>query len=166
MIEGKNSPRRNNLPTPLSVFIGQEQELASLKQLLSENRLVTLTGAGGSGKTWLAIKLAKILLDIFEQGIWLIEFASLVDAKLVPQVVATTLRMRERKNFLPLDDRIKHLQNHSLFLIFDNCEHLIKACAQLAEKLLVACPRLRILATSREDGWLPLAGVPEHKLED
>lgn len=155
MTQGINSPRLDNLPTLLSTFIGREHEIASLKQLLLQNRLVTLTGVGGSGKTRLAIKLANEVRDKFEQGIWFIEFAPLADDTLVLQIVATTLGIRERKNSPLLDDLIEHLQTHQSLLIFDNCEHLINTCAQLVEKMLIACPGLRILTTSREPLSLP-----------
>jgi len=163
MIERANSPYLNNLPTPLSKFIGREQEIASLRQLLLENRLVTLTGVGGSGKTRLAISLANELLNKFEHGIWFIEFAPLVNDRLVSQTVTTTLGVQEQKNSPLLDNLIEYLQNHQTLLIFDNCEHLINACAQLAEKLLVACQDLSILATSREPLGIPgeiVWGVP------
>jgi len=150
-----SSGQSNNLPFPLSTFIGREQEISSLKQLLLKNRVVTLTGVGGSGKTRLAIKTANELLNKSEQGIWFIEFASLDDDSLVTQVVATILGVRERKNSPLLDDLIEHLQNHRSLLIFDNCEHLIEACAMFVEKLLQACPNLQILATSREPLGIP-----------
>jgi len=155
MTQGINFPRLDNLPTLLSTFIGREHEIASLKQLLLQNRLVTLTGVGGSGKTRLAIKLANEVRDKFEQGTWFIEFAPLADDTLVSQVVATTLGIREQKNSPLIDDLIERLQNQQSLLIFDNCEHLINACAQLVEKLLIACPGLRILITSREPLSIP-----------
>jgi predicted ATPase/DNA-binding CsgD family transcriptional regulator len=144
-----------NLPVHLSNFIGRERETKEVKKLLTHNRLVTLTGVGGSGKTRLAIQLANELLVKFRQGIWFIEFAQLADGTLVPQVVATTLGIRERKNSFSLNNLIEHLQNHQSLLIFDNCEHLINACAQLAEKLLVSCLNLQILTTSREPFSIP-----------
>ncbi len=150
MVESTNSPRLNNFPVPLSTFIGREHEISAIKQLLLYNRLVTLTGVGGSGKTRLAIQMINELLNQFEQGAWFIEFAPLDDDSLLAQAVASTLGVREKKNQPLIDEVIDHIQRHHSLLIFDNCEHLIDACAKLAEKLLQACQNLQILATSRE----------------
>jgi predicted ATPase/DNA-binding CsgD family transcriptional regulator/Tfp pilus assembly protein PilF len=155
MIERIHSQRSDNLPTHLSIFIGREREIASLKHLLLGNRLVTLTGVGGSGKTRLSIKLANELLNKFEQGIWFIRFASLSDHELVPQAVASTLGVREQKKQTIVDGLIEHLKNQRSLLIFDNCEHLIDACAKLAKEILQACPNIKILATSREPLNIP-----------
>jgi predicted ATPase/DNA-binding CsgD family transcriptional regulator len=155
MTQGINSPRLDNLPTLLSTFIGRENEIAGLKQLLLQNRLVTLTGVGGSGKTRLAIKLANEVRDKFEQGILFIRFASLSDHELVPQAVASTLGVREQKKQTIVDGLIEHLKNQRSLLIFDNCEHLIDACAKLAKEILQACPNIKILATSREPLNIP-----------
>jgi predicted ATPase/DNA-binding CsgD family transcriptional regulator len=139
-----------NLPVQLSDFIGREWESSEVRKLLFKHRLVTLTGAGGSGKTRLAIKLANELLNNFERGAWFIRFAPLADSDLVIQVVATTLGVHERTNRPFIDDLIEHLQDQHCLLIFDNCEHLIDACAQVAYKVLQSCPNVQILATSRE----------------
>lgn len=146
----------HNLPIQLTSFIGRERELAEVKQLLSVRRLLTLTGAGGSGKTRLAIRVATDLLDSFKDGVRWVELASLTDEALVPQAVAKAVGMRELPN-QPLTEILTNfLRVKQLLLVLDNCEHLITGCAQLAKQLLTACPELKILATSREA--LSLAG--------
>jgi non-specific serine/threonine protein kinase len=117
---------------------------------MSANRLITLTGAGGSGKTRLSLRAAAELLDEFGDGVWFIELASIFDEKLVPQAVAKALNVREVPNQVLSETLANYLGAKELLLVIDNCEHLIIACAQLAETLLHACPSLRILATSRE----------------
>jgi len=155
MLASKVQSITGNLLIPLSTFIGREREIREVKELLSANRLVTLTGAGGSGKTRLAYKVANELHGDFEHGIWLIEFASLSDVSLVPQAVAVTLGVREQQGSRLVDELVNFLQRRQALLVFDNCEHLIEACAQLAETLLQACPDLKILATSRESLSIP-----------
>lgn len=144
-----------NLPVKLSDFIGREREAGEVRKLLSDHRLVTLTGAGGSGKTRLSIKVANKLLNEFEEGIWFIRFAPLSDSELVPQAIASTLGVRETKKQPIVDGLVEHIKDHHSLLIFDNCEHLIDTCAQLTEMLLQHCPKVKILATSRESINLP-----------
>jgi non-specific serine/threonine protein kinase len=145
----------NNLPVALSSFIGREHEVAEIQARLAAHRLLTLTGPGGCGKTRLAIRAANDLAAGFADGVWLVELAPLADAALVPQAVAAACGVREQPGRPLLDTLPDQLQFSKTLLLLDNCEHLIAACAQLAETLLQACPNLRILATSRE----PL-GVP------
>ena len=147
---------RHNLPLQLTSFVGREGEIAEIKRCLAENRLVTLTGPGGGGKTRLALEAANLLTREFKDGVWLTEFASLADASLVPQAVASTLGVQERQKEELVDELINHLRPRQTLLIFDNCEHLIEACAGLSERFLQSCPNLRILATSREP--LSIAG--------
>jgi predicted ATPase/DNA-binding SARP family transcriptional activator/DNA-binding CsgD family transcriptional regulator len=145
---GVSSP--HNLPASLTSFVGREYEMLEAKRLLSMTRLLTLTGAGGSGKTRLALEVARDLLGTYPNGVWLVELASLSDPTLVPQAVATTLGVREQPG-RPLEGALtEHLRTKDLLLVLDNCEHLVDAAARLAEALLSACPKLRILATSRE----------------
>jgi len=139
-----------NLPVYLSDFIGREKEIAEVKKLLPTHRLVTLTGAGGSGKTRLSITIASELANNSKKAGLFIQFAPLSDSELVPQAIASTLGIREIKNQPILDNLVEHLMDQHSLLIFDNCEHLIDACAQVAGDLLKACPNLKILATSRE----------------
>lgn len=140
----------NNLPRQLTSFVGREREMADVKRVLSTTHLLTLTGTGGCGKTRFAIQVAADLVDTFRDGVWLVELAALSDPALVPQVVASTLSVREQHGRPLLATLIDYLQARELLLVLDNCEHLIAACAHLAEALLRACPALRIVATSQE----------------
>src|ERR671916_121532 len=140
----------NNLPSELSSFVGREEELAEVKRLLENGRLLTLTGSGGCGKTRLALAVARELVEGFEDGVWLVELASLADPSLVPQVVAFTLGVREQPGRSLTETLSDYLSSKKMLLVLDNCEHLIEACATLAEALLRSCPELRVMATSRE----------------
>ncbi|MGH2621816.1 MAG: protein kinase domain-containing protein [Anaerolineales bacterium] len=141
--------RRSNLPVPLSSFVGRERELDQLKRSLNTSRLVTLIGAGGCGKTRLAIQMALQLVAEFPDGVWLVELGALSDSNLVAQTVAAALGLADEAD-RPIDRLSDYLRTKNLLLLLDNCEHLIAACAELAEALLQACPTLRVLATSRE----------------
>ena len=152
VISVKSSPK-HNLPSQLTSFIGREKEIETVKQLIATHRgsrLVTLTGAGGSGKTRLALEVAGTLRDDFPDGVWFIEFAPLTDPTLVLQSVLTTLGLSEEAGRSTLAIVSDFLQPKQVLLILDNCEHLIQVCAQLVETMLRACPALHILATSRE----------------
>jgi predicted ATPase/DNA-binding CsgD family transcriptional regulator len=146
------SYQRHDLPVQRTRLVGREHELAAVRQALlrADGRLVTLTGAGGCGKTRLALAVAFDLLDSFADGVWLVELASLIGPKLVPQAVATTLGVREQPARLMLDTLVARLRTRQLLLVLDNCEHLVEACARLVDALLAGCPDLRLLATSRE----------------
>jgi predicted ATPase/two-component SAPR family response regulator len=165
----QKKPPPNNLPLELSSFVGREREIAEVKGLLSSNRLLTLTGSGGCGKTRLALAVANALVGDFEEGVWLVELASLSDPELVAQTVASTLGVRDQPD-RPLAELLSdYLRPRQLLLLLDNCEHLIEACAELVGTLLSACPDLKVLATSREPlvitgetGWLvPSLSVPD-----
>ena len=140
----------HNLPVHLTTFIGREREQAQIRQLLAQNRLVTLVGAGGIGKTRLAIKTGGQLLDLYPDGVWFVGFEAILDSDLVPQAVASSLRVAGRPDETVIETVAKEVRSKNLLLIFDNCEHLLDACAQLAEGLLKICPAIQILATSRE----------------
>lgn len=144
------SKPRSNLPTSLTSFIGREKELDEITKLIEKNRLVTLTGAGGIGKTRLSIQAASGLLNDRSNGTWLVELAPLSDPALVPHTITSTLGLIEQSGRTPLAILTDFLQSKHALLILDNCEHLIQACAELAETLLRTCPDLHILATSRE----------------
>ena len=141
---------RHNLPTNPSSFIGRERELAAVKQVLKRSRLLTLTGSGGIGKTRLALEVASELLDSYQGGVWWVELAALGDPALVAQAVAKVRGVREIPNQPLVETLADSLGAQQQLLVLDNCEHLISACAQLADRLLSACKNLRILATSRE----------------
>ena len=140
----------HNLPVQLTSFIGREHELAEVKRLLATTRLLTLTGPGGTGKTRLSLQMAAEVLDTFPDGVWLVELAPLADPSLVPQTLAATWGVRAQPGRPLLETLSDYLRAKSLLLVLDNCEHLIDACAQLATTLLQACPRLKILPSSRE----------------
>jgi predicted ATPase/DNA-binding CsgD family transcriptional regulator len=145
----------NNLPQELSSFVGREKELAEIQRLLGYNRLLTLTGSGGCGKTRLAVVVANELLQGFEDGAWMVELAPLSDPSLVPQAVGSVLGVREQPG-RPLTEYLSgYLRHKNMLLVLDNCEHLIGPCAELAEALLRSCPGLRVLATSREALAIP-----------
>lgn len=123
---------------------------AGQRATCSLTKVLTLLGSGGCGKSRLALEVATGLVDGFRDGVWLVELAALADPQLVPGAVATTLGVQEqpgRPLFGALSD---YLRSKRLLLVLDNCEHLVDACARLAEGLLRACPELRILATSRQ----------------
>jgi predicted ATPase/class 3 adenylate cyclase len=142
--------RPNNLPRQLTSFIGRETEIDEVKRLLTAAHLVTITGAGGVGKTRLAIQIASNLLDQYVDGVWLIELAPLSDPALAPKLVATALGVPEQASRPASATLLDYLKPKSLLLVLDNCEHLLSACAGLAQMLLRSCPGLRIIATSRE----------------
>ena len=144
------SSRITNLPIPVSSFVGRAHELAVIKEMLSNARLVTLTGVGGSGKTRLAIRVATDLISSYKNGVWWVDFSSLSNAPLVPQAVAKSLGIRESRQQALLESIIGFLQKKELLLVLDNCEHLVEACAQISNDLLTRCSHLKILATSRE----------------
>jgi predicted ATPase/Tfp pilus assembly protein PilF len=140
----------NNLPHQLTCFIGRQQETSEVERLLEENRLVTLTGVGGTGKTRLAFNVASDLLGTFADGVWFVDLGAISDGANVPKAVAAALDVEPERRESLVDALRKHAQHKEMLLIFDTCEHLIDACAQLAETLLLGSPGLRILATSRE----------------
>ncbi len=145
----------NNLPRQLTSFIGRGREIAEVKRLLSTTPVLMLAGPGGCGKTRLALQVAADLIHAFADGVWLVELAALTDSDLVVQAVASALGAREVPGRPLVATVLDYLRTKELLLILDNCEHLVTACARLAEAIIRSCPRLRVLATSRE----PL-GVP------
>ncbi|MEW2155427.1 LuxR C-terminal-related transcriptional regulator [Streptomyces sp. NPDC007189] len=142
------------LPSALDSFVGRQRELSGLRTLLRSSRLLTLTGAGGAGKTRLALEFAKELPRRFTR-VDLVELASLQDGALVTQSLAAALGVGERAGRTGVDVLVRAIGDASRVLILDNCEHLAEPCARLAETLLGRCPRLRILATSRETLRVP-----------
>ena len=153
-----NPQLSHNLPVLVSSFVGRDTEVIEVHKLVEASRLVTLTGAGGSGKTRLALQVAAESLDRFAEGVWLVELASLSDSALVTSTVAAALRVREEPEQPLLETLINALSDRSLLIVLDNCEHVLAASAMLADTLLRSCPRLHVLATSRE----PLGIDGEH----
>lgn len=145
----------NNLPLQLTSFIGRQSEIAKVKELLENVRLVTITGAGGCGKTRLALQIAADLMDEYPDGAWLVDLAPLSEPELVAQAVLSTLGVQEEQFIGVFESLIRGVGGRKMLIVLDNCEHLISSCASLAEAMLKRCPNLIFLATSRE----PL-GVP------
>jgi predicted ATPase/DNA-binding SARP family transcriptional activator/DNA-binding CsgD family transcriptional regulator/predicted negative regulator of RcsB-dependent stress response len=146
---------KHNLPAPMSSFVGREQEMVEVKRELAMTRLLTLTGAGGTGKTRLALEVARDLVGAFPAGVWMVELASITEPRLAAQEVAGTLGVQERPGE-PLTDTIAEaLAAKELLLVLDNCEHLVEEAARLVARLLASCPYLKVLATSREPLALP-----------
>ena len=140
----------NNLPHHLSTFVGRSNELRDVKALLGKTRLLTLSGAGGTGKTRLGLQAAAESLESYEDGVWIVELAALTDASLVAKTVASVLDVREVAGTTPLAGVAAHLRDKHAMLVLDNCEHLVDACAQLVDVLLTRCPHLYVVATSRQ----------------
>jgi DNA-binding SARP family transcriptional activator len=143
-------PGRNNLPAERTSFVGREEEMVEVERLLSMTRLLTLTGAGGVGKSRFALALAKRLADTYPDGAWLVELAPLSEGKLLAQTVAEAVGGREEPGRPSIATLKEHLWAKKMLLIFDNCEHLIEDAARLSEAILDSCSDLRIVATSRE----------------
>jgi non-specific serine/threonine protein kinase len=142
--------RQHNLPLRVTRFFGREVEIEQIKARLAKWRLVTLTGSGGVGKTQLALRVAGGLLDSFRDGVWLAELAPLANPDLVPHHVAGAFGVSEETGQPILETLLHHLRSRHVVLLLDNCEHVLEACAQLADRLLQVCPGVTILATSRE----------------
>jgi predicted ATPase/class 3 adenylate cyclase len=147
---GSLSEIPNNLPVQLTTFIGREKEVEQIKKRLKKNRLITLTGSGGIGKTRLSIQVASELLSNFPHGVWLVELAPITDTALVIRTVCAALHVTPQGDIPALNALTEYLKSKKVLLVVDNCEHLIDTCAQLCDSLLHACPDLRILASSRE----------------
>jgi predicted ATPase len=165
------APPRGNLPVPVTSFVGRHAELAAATDRLRGSRLVTLTGPGGTGKTRLAIELARTRLESFPDGAWLVELEAVTDPAMVPGALAAVLGVGESaplggpgQSRSPLMDKVAgYLRGRELLIVLDNCEHLIDACAQVVQRVLRSAPRARFLATSRERLGVPgeaLLAVP------
>jgi predicted ATPase/DNA-binding SARP family transcriptional activator len=148
---------RHNLPAPLTSFVGRERELDDSADLLRAHRLVTLTGAGGAGKTRLALEVASRQLGAWTGGVWLVDLTTHANPGTTPSTVAGVLGLREQPDVSPLDGLLAHLRNEELLIVLDNCEHLARECGELVHEVLRACPAVRVLATSR----IPLGTIGE-----
>ena len=145
-----NPKLRNNLPAQASSFIGRDAQLAEVHRLLDGSRLVTLTGAGGAGKTRLGLQAAAGLADGSGDGVWFVDLAPLQDGDLAAAATASVLGIREDPGRPITETLVDAVGDRSLLVLLDNCEHLIDACAKLADALLRGCPNIVLLTTSRE----------------
>jgi predicted ATPase/class 3 adenylate cyclase len=141
---------QTNLPTALTSFIGRRRELSAIRELHARNRLLTLAGPGGAGKTRLAKQLVLEVADDMPGGAWLVDLAPVSDPQLVVQTTATVLDLEAQQGRALEDTLAEYCARQPMLLVLDNCEHLLQACAELAETLLARCPDLRIVTTSRE----------------
>ena len=165
------------VPVQLTTLVGREREIAMVRDLLSRTRLLTLTGAGGSGKTRLAAEVvSRAVREQQQHGVW-VELATVHDSTLIEDAVLSALGVTERSATMPPAEQLAHsIADRAMLLVLDNCEHLVDACAALADTLLRECAGLRVLATSRavlgvsgETAWLvpplslpdPSDGTPE-----
>src|SRR5580693_4794019 len=159
----------NNLPAQLSAFIGRDREMSEVRALVESRRLVTLTGAGGSGKTRLALQVAAELLDGSGDGVWLAELAAVADGDAVPAAICEALGIGEQPGRAVLDGLLDALAFQSVLIVLDNCEHLISACAKTADAIVRHCPGARLPVTSRESlgiGGESIYRVPPLSLPD
>jgi non-specific serine/threonine protein kinase len=141
---------RHNLPHELTSFIGREKQISDVTKSLASTRMLTLIGAGGCGKTRLALRVAREVLEGYPDGVWLVDLAPLSDPKLIPQTVAKALALAERHDRGFTDTVVQWLESRRVLLLLDNAEHLLESCAELAELVLTRCGRVAILVTSRE----------------
>ena len=142
--------QEGRLPAPLTRLIGRTREVAAVAHCLDRSRLLTLTGAGGVGKTRLALAVAEEVGQEYAAGAWFVDLAPLTDPELTVQTVLSALRVQEQPGQSPWQTLVDCLRPKNLLLVLDNCEHLVQACARLAQSLLEECPSLHVLATSRE----------------
>jgi predicted ATPase len=140
----------NNLPFSLTPLLGREQDLAEATSLLAANRLVTLLGSGGVGKTRLALRLGVDQLGVYPNGVWFCDFSPIVDTSLAASVVAKVLSIREQQGRPLVETIIDALKRRRTLIIFDNCEHMLDRAAELVDEILHQCPHVRVLATSRQ----------------
>ena len=159
----------SNLPVQLTSFVGREAELTQLRELLAQNRVVTLTGAGGAGKTRLAVQVAAQLADEFDDGVWYVDLAPITDPELVSVTVARALGLPDQPGRSTMDSLLRFVRDRQMLVVLDNCEHLLDASAELVVAVLSGAARLTLLATSREA--IGLAGevswrVPSLSLAD
>ena len=140
----------NNLPASLGTFIGRVNELQEVRALIESSRLVTLTGAGGSGKTRLALQAAAEFLDGSGEGVWFVELAPVSDPDRTVDVIIESLQIRHEPGLAPTDNLLRVLRDQRSLIVLDNCEHLVDAVAKLVDSVLRSCPKIHLVVTSRE----------------
>ena len=153
LVDAPSAPRparNHNLPEPLNSFVGREPEAAKVRQMLATSRLVTLTGIGGTGKTRLTLHVAQEVLGGYPDGVWFVELAPLTEGARVAQVIASTLGAKDEGGVPVTEALLRFVRDRKLLVVLDNCEHVLKATAEVVKAMLVAAPNLRILASSRE----------------
>ena len=143
------SPNQHNLPLQLTNFIGREKEMQVIRELIRKHRIVSLTGSGGCGKTRLACELAAHLVQDYKDGVWFVDLAPITSGELVAKEIAEVLKIPEAPNEPVIDTLIEKVRDNHQLLILDNCEHLVKACAGIAWKLLQSTPSVSL---SRHEG--------------
>ncbi|GAA4785455.1 LuxR family transcriptional regulator [Streptomyces sanyensis] len=151
--------RQGNLPAEATSFVGRRRETTLAREMLSRNRLLTLTGPGGIGKTRLALRLADQVKRSFPDGVWLVELAATKDEEAVVQTVLSALGRHDDGGRPPMTVLADHVRRRQLLLVLDNCEHVLLPCAALARSLLQAAPGLRVIATSRQSLGVSGEGV-------
>ncbi|MBV8164473.1 MAG: tetratricopeptide repeat protein [Candidatus Eremiobacteraeota bacterium] len=152
----------NNLPLQLTSFVGREVEILTIIETLTKHRLVTLVGAGGVGKTRLALQVGAELLDSYPDGVWLLEQAPISDGTLIPSALASIFQVREAEHRSITDALVHALRPRHTLIIFDNCEHVVEPAARLIDTILRNCPHIRIIATTRQG--LGIAGEAVHRV--
>jgi predicted ATPase/class 3 adenylate cyclase len=163
---------RHNLPAALTSFVGRTEEVAEAEKLLRSSRMLTIVGAGGSGKSRLALEVASDTVDDFPDGVWLVELAPLRDPGLIARTIGSALGVAEEPARDDLTALVSRLTDQELLLVLDNCDHLVGGSAEVARRILTECPRIRILATSRQrlgvsgETTLTLAPMTVPRLED
>ena len=152
----------NNLPLQITSFVGRDIDILTVSELLAKHRLVTLVGAGGVGKTRLALQVGADLLDRYEDGVWLVELAPLSDNELIPSTVASIFHVSEAANRTMTEAIVHALKARRALIVFDNCEHVVEPAARLIDAILRSCPHVRIIATTRQG--LGIAGEAVHRV--
>lgn len=150
-----SSVAAHNLPVQLTSFVGRREQIENLRDALAGNRLVTLTGAGGVGKTRLAVQVATSTAGDFDGGVWYVDLAPITAAEVVPVTVARALGLPDQPGRSTMDTLLRFVRDRHMLIVLDNCEHLLDACATLLATLLAGAARLTVLATSREPVNLP-----------
>ena len=139
-----------HLPTQLTTFVGRDTQMDEIRQILAENRLVTLTGAGGAGKTRLAIEVAGRMTRDFPDGVWYVDLAPISHPEVVPLTVARAMGLPDQPGRSITDTLLRFVRERHMLLVLDNCEHLLEASATLVTEMMAACTSVTIIATSRE----------------